>query len=86
MQRLDCDRHVGVLDPEKLYSVQKDFITQRKHRQDAQFTHTITTFQVGREPLNLVELRKQPFDVRVQRERFRSCAQPAFSALKQRKN
>ena len=83
VQSLDRDGHVGMLDSKQLDGVRQNFIAERQYGQYAKFLGIATRFQVDREALHFIKLRKQAFDVRVQRKRFRRRGQPALGPLEQ---
>lgn len=85
VQRFHRDRIARVLLAEGLERARQHLVAQRQHAQDAQLAGVAARAQVGREALHLVELRKQPLDVRIQRERLGGRCEPALGALEQRK-
>ena len=85
MQGLHAQGHRRMLQAKQLDGLRQDFIAQCQHRQHPQFAGAFAPFKVARQALHFIELRKQPLDVRVQRERLRGGRQPAFVALKKRK-
>jgi hypothetical protein len=85
MQCPHGNRHVSVFDLEKLDCMGQDLVAERQHRQDAKFPGALPCLEIGSQALHFIELGKQPFNVRVQRERFGSRRQPALAALEKGK-